>query len=115
MEMNKLRVETGKIRQNPRGDWSQKTLESLKKGIIEYEAWTDSGVYIEIEVFNLFYPDNHMYNDCDYMIRYIGELYIGRTKSNTFRVEGMTYTTIKNAQLSLWDKQGKNFSTINNK
>ena len=54
MEMNKLKVEIEKIRQNPREDWSQKTLENLKKGILEYEAWSDSGIYVDMEVFNLY-------------------------------------------------------------
>lgn len=97
----------GKIRQNPRQDWSEKTLESLKKGVIEYEAWVDSGIYVDMEMFNSYYPDNQMYTDCNHMIRYIGELYIGCTEKGSFRVGGMTYTKIGNAELSLWDKEGK--------
>ena len=96
-----------KIRQNPRGDWSEKTLESLKKGILEYEAWVDSVLYTDVDVFKSLYPDNQSFNDCSHMIRYIGELYIGCTENGTFKVGSMTYSKLNIAELSLWDKEGR--------
>jgi len=96
-----------KIRQNSNFELSEKNLENLKKGIIDYEVWVDSGVYVEMDVFKSLYPDNQVYKNCSYVIRYIGELYIGYTKDNTFKVGSMTYTTLKIAELSLWDKEGR--------
>jgi hypothetical protein len=84
------------------------SLESyLEKGDITFEQWVNSGRFVPKNAYMLEHPDAELNANCDSVVEYHGQLYIESINPKGFLVGKMSYTTLGNAELSLWDKESK--------
>ena len=104
--MNKQEL-AEKFRKDPRPYWSDESLSCLEKDIIPFEVWADSGTYTHTEIYRLQNPDNQELKDCNFTIKYLGDLYIGVTDEGKFISGDKTNDTLFNAELHLWNTKAE--------
>lgn len=79
----------------------------LEKGDISFEQWVNSGRFVPKNAYMSEHPDAEISKECDSVVEYHGQLYIESLSPKGFLVGNMSYSTLGNAELSLWDKEGK--------